>query len=123
MNFHANRFGWTLLLVAGAGLGWIALRAPEPTYVVPAKAAPASIPARIEQDVPEGFVLRTFHVDGICCQGCGGKLYAKALGVEGVSAAAVDTLKQEVAVLVPEDVGDAELLTALTFDKYRASAR
>jgi hypothetical protein len=113
----------TVLLTAAGVLGAIALRAPEPTYVAPVQAAPAAIPLALEGAAPEGCELRTFAVDGICCQGCSSKLHGALLAVDGVRAAAVDPLKAEASAWVRSDVPVAALEAALTFDKYTARAR
>jgi copper chaperone CopZ len=101
-------------------LAVIALRAGERSYVAPV--ADADVPLRITSDVPEGFCLRTFDVQGICCQGCGGKLHGALLAVEGVREAAVDPIGKRVEVLVRSEIEVARLEQALTFGKYSARA-
>ena len=46
------------LLVAGAVLGAIALRAPEPTYVPPADTSPEVVPVAIQTSPAAGFAIR-----------------------------------------------------------------
>lgn len=117
----APQLGLALVLVAGAVLGTIAVRAKEPSYVVPVR--PEDIPLRIEGELPADHVVRTFEVEAICCTGCGGKLQHALAGIEGVRALAVDPLRHEVQVLARSAVDPAELARALTFDKYVAKAR
>lgn len=116
----ASHLGLALFLVAGAALGTIAVRAKEPSYVVPVR--PEDIPLCIEGEIPAGQVVRTFAVEGICCSGCAGKLQHALAGIEGVRAIAVDPLRDEVQVLAGTEVDSARLAGALTFDKYVATA-
>lgn len=118
-----NALGLVLLLAAGGVLGTVAVLARERTYVVPEHEEPRSIPLALSGDVPSGYDVRTFDVEGICCQGCSSKLHGALLAVEGVREAAVDPLKHEVTALVRDDLADARLEAALTFDKYTAKAR
>lgn len=113
--------GLLALLAAGGVLAFIALRASAPTYAVPVRAA--DIPLSIQGEIPPGFVVRTFEVDGICCQSCAGKLERVLATLAGVERVAVDPLRKEVQALVRADVDGAALATALTFDKYVARAR
>jgi copper chaperone CopZ len=117
----SSHLGLALLLVAGAALGTLAVRAKEPTYVVPVR--PEDIPLRIEGELPPGHVVRAFEVEGICCTGCGGKLQHALAGIEGVRAIAVDPLRHEVQVLARAEVEPARLAGAMTFDKYVARVR
>jgi copper chaperone CopZ len=109
------------LLAVGGVLAFIALRAPEPTYAVPVRAA--DIPLAIQGEIPDGFVVRTFAVEGICCQSCAGKLQGVLAPLEGVARVAVDPLRKEVQALVRAEVDHEELVRALTFDKYSARLR
>ena len=113
--------GLLALLAAGAVLCAIALRARAPTYEVPVRAA--DIPLSIQGEIPPGFVVRTFEVEGICCQSCAGKLERVLAPLEGVEQVAVDPLRKEVQVLARLEVESAVLVAALTFDKYVARAR
>jgi len=122
-----TRLALALVLLAGAVLGTIALRAKERSYVVPraeeASPIPIALPIELTSDVPPGLALRVFDVEGICCQGCSGKLHGALLAVEGVRAAAVDPTTKQVSALVQSEVDPGELERALTFDKYTAKAR
>lgn len=118
-----NALAVLVLLAAGSALGTVAVLARERTYVVPEREKPQSIPLALSGAVPAGFAVRTFDVEGICCQGCSSKLHGALLAVEGVRAAAVDPLAAVVTALVPLDMPDARLEAALTFDKYSAKAR
>lgn len=114
-----------LLLLGAAGvLGWIASRAPEPSYIPPQleEFEPRHVPVVIVGDVPAGHVVRTFEVEGMCCNGCGGKLYDALSVLEGVKKAAVDFDSSTASALVPEDLDTTVLASALTFDKYSVVA-
>jgi copper chaperone CopZ len=113
--------GLLALLAAGGVLALIALRANAPTYEVPVHAA--DIPLTIQGEVPAGHVVRTFEVDGICCQSCAGKLQQVLAPIAGVERVAVDPLRKEVQALVRAEVESAALVQAMTFDKYVARAR
>jgi copper chaperone CopZ len=112
------------LLVLGAAalfLGWIALRAEQPTWSAPPQEVlPDTVPATLSGEVPAGFVVRRLDVEGMCCTGCPKRLYAHLADVAGVREAAVDPILGEVAAVVPAELDVAELEAALTFDKYAA---
>jgi len=112
-----------VLVVAGAVLGTIAVRAKEPDYVVPTVEATQAIPIALTGDVPEGFAVRAFDVSGICCPGCGSKLSGALHAVEGVREVAVDTHAGQVSALVRADVDPAVLARALSFGEYSARLR
>ena len=113
--------GPALLLGAGLVLGAIALRAEDPTYVPPARAAlPERVPHSLEAPPPAGHVAVTLDVAGICCSGCGAKLYAALTAVPEVAAAAVDPVLARAEAVVPAGFDPARLEAALTFDKYTA---
>jgi len=115
--------GPTLLLFVGAVLGLIAWRTKDPTYEAPVVAVmPETVPVALSGDVPAGDVVRAFEVEGICCGGCSGKLYAALEPIDGVDEIAVDTILHRVEVLAREEVDVARLAEALTFDKYTARA-
>ncbi|NOT29788.1 MAG: heavy-metal-associated domain-containing protein [Planctomycetes bacterium] len=118
-----NALGILVLLAAGGALGTVAVLARERSYVVPEHERPLSIPLVLSGAVPSGYAVRTFDVEGICCQGCSSKLHGALLAVEGVREAAVDPLTAVVMALAPLDMPDARLEAALTFDKYSAKAR
>jgi copper chaperone CopZ len=114
---------WLLgLCLTGAVLAFVALRAPEPTYVAPRHEAPLRFPLALTEEPLPGYVVRAFAVEGICCQGCGGKLGRALLAIDGVQEVAVDHLKGEVRASVRADVESEVLARALTFDKYSAEA-
>ena len=119
---HAGRSaGILLLLAAGAVLGTIAWKAKEPTYSAPV--APENVPFELSGDVPAGCVVRGLDVEGMCCDGCTGKLYDALTALDPVREAAVDPVLERVAVVVPAELDTAVLEAALTFDKYSARAR
>ncbi|MDP6407972.1 MAG: heavy metal-associated domain-containing protein [Planctomycetota bacterium] len=109
----------TLIAAAGVWLGFVALRAREPSYVSPA----VRVPVRIESEVRPGRVLRGFDVEGMCCESCTRKLYGALLDVEGVSEAAVDLEAETVWAVAPRALPVERLLEALHFEEYSAVAR
>jgi len=114
-----------LLALAGAALGWIALRAPEPHYAAPALEEDAPLPAvplAIIGDVPAGYVVREFQVAGMCCQGCARKLHDALVALPGVQRAAVDVKSGKVSALAELAADPRTLSAALAFDKYRVVA-
>ena len=114
-----------LLLACAGALAWIAVRAPEPSYepLPVERPAPERVPTALSGVVPAGYVVRTFEVEGMCCQGCPGKLWNSVTDVPGVLEAAVDFESGEAAAVVPTELDVALLEGALTFDEYRAHAR
>jgi copper chaperone CopZ len=115
-----NSLALLCLLAVGGVLGTVAVRARERSYVVPERPAPRSIPSALSGEVPPGYAVRTFAVEGICCQGCSSKLHGALMAVEGVREAAVDPLAEVATALVPEQLSTERLAAALTFDKYSA---
>ncbi len=111
-----------LLVVAAIVLGTIALRTRQPSYSNDALASEA-VPVRLSGEVPEGYVVRTFDVEGIHCQGCAPELHRALLSVDGVREAAVEPLAKCARVVVRDDVAIATLERALTFDEFTARAR
>ncbi len=113
-----------LLLLGPAALvlGWIALRAPEPTELPKWTAGEDGprVPLAIVGDLAEGTVVRELAVEGMCCTGCSRKLYEALLAVPGVTRAAVDFEGARAQAAVPADFDVALLETALRFDKYDA---
>ena len=112
--------GPLLLLVCGVVLGVIASQAKEPTYELQREEAPEAVPYALSGVVPAGSVVRAFEVEGICCDGCSGKLFAALDALEGVEEIAVDTVRSRVEVVASEELAVARLGEALTFDKYTA---
>jgi len=118
-----HRVWFALLALAGAILAIVALRAPEPTYEAPRSVRPMKVPLALTQSPLPGHVVRTFAVEGICCQGCGGKLGQALMAIEGVQEVAADPLRGEVSAWVRADVESERLAAALTFDQYTARPR
>lgn len=112
--------GPLLLLITGGVLAWIGLRAEDPTYVAPVDESPETVPFELSGAVPKGSTVRAFEVEGICCEGCSGKLYAALDAVEGVHEIAVDTVRNRVEVVADSSLGVADLGATLTFGKYTA---
>lgn len=114
-----------LLLASAGALAWVAVRSPEPSYqpIPEERPAPEHVPKALSGAVPAGYVVRTFEVEGMCCQGCPGKLWNAVTDVPGVVEAAVDFETGSAEAVVPSDLDVACLETAMTFDEYRARAR
>lgn len=113
--------GFLGVLGAGFLLGWIGFRAKEPTWSAPPEEViPASVPVALSGEIPEGFAVRCFEIDGMCCKGCPGKVYARLANVEGVREVAVDPILERAEAVVPVDLDVATLEAALTFDQYSA---
>ena len=117
--------GLFLLVAAGAVLGWVAYRTPEPTYVVPQldETDPEQIPLALTQVAQAGDVVRTFDVEGMCCNGCTGKLYRALAEHPSVNAAAVSFEHGTAQVSVAKEFDSTALVSLLTFDKYSAALR
>lgn len=120
---NRNVLALTLLLLVGGALGTVAVLARDKTYVAPQPNAPVAIPSALSGVVPPECEVRTLDVQGICCAGCGSKLYGKLASLDGVREVAVDTLAKQVSTVVRRDVPNAALESALTFDEYVAKAR
>jgi copper chaperone CopZ len=108
-----------LLLAAGAA-AWIAFSSEGPHRTRPDH-RPA--PATLASAAGPGEVVRNLAVEGMCCNGCAGKLHTAVMQVEGVREAAVDFDTGTVLARVPEGLEVGALEAALTFDKYHATAR
>jgi copper chaperone CopZ len=78
------------------------------------------VPVALGGEVPAGYVVRRFQVEGMCCSGCPKKVYAHLAALPGVCEVAVDPILQQVAAVVPAERDVASLEAALTFDKYSA---
>lgn len=108
-----------LVLLAGAVLAWVGLRAEGPAYVVPAEVT--GVPRRLPTAVPEGYELQRFEVEGMCtCSGCPPKLYDALLSVEAVTHAAVDPATGQAKAHVVAGTDPSVLAAALTFEDYAA---
>jgi copper chaperone CopZ len=115
-----------LVLVAGGVLGWIASRAPDQDYepvVIEEADLGTYVPRALIGEIPDGHVVRTLDVSGMCCGGCSGKLYAALQETPGVMKAAVSFEDGTASALVPDDLETGQLEVALTFDKYSATLR
>ena len=117
-----------LALLGGAGLvlGYVAWRAPARDYVAPTPAeieAHAPAPQALEGAIPEGCVVRTIEVQGMCCTGCTGKLYARLERTAGFVKGAVSFERGVAEVVLPEDADPAPFVAALSFDKYDAKLK
>ena len=117
------KFANVLLVVAGIALAWIAAHHTFGSAGPDAETRiPRQIPATLSGEVPAGYVIRQFDVDGMCCDSCAGKLYRSLASIEGVDKIAIDPLAGRVSTLVPEKL-DVDLLSdALNHDKYTARA-
>lgn len=117
----------TGLVAVGAVLGYIAYRTPEPDYTPPAarqvQAQESAVPTALSGEVPDGMLVRTFDVEGMCCSGCTAKLHAALVALPDVNEAAVSFEAGQAQAVVPETTDAALLVEALNFDKYTASLR
>ncbi len=111
-----------LLAVAAAATAWVVGSRSAPTYAVPREppSAFAPAPAVLLSAPGPAEVVRRFHVEGMCCQGCTGKLHKAISSFPGVREACVDFESESACVIAAESVSTAELERALTFDKYQA---
>jgi copper chaperone CopZ len=115
-----------ILGFAGTVLGIVAVRAPKPDYVAPTPqeiAAHVPAPTEITGEIPPGFLVRTFKVDGMCCTGCTGKIYKHLKEAPGVVEAAVSFDKGIAQVVVPKDADVNKLEDAMHFENYVAKAQ
>lgn len=105
---------WMLILVlAGVVLGYIAWNAPEPDYV-----APRVVPRQLVSAPATGEVVRAFDVEGMCCDGCSGKLFAAVLQQPGVRDAAIRVEQGRLEAVCASDTDAESLARTLTFEKY-----
>ena len=119
-----KHLGTAIVILAGAALGIVAWRAGTPDYVPPRLVeAPDRVPIRLSAEVPPGYVVRSLEVEGICCDGCGGKLFVALTSLAEVREAAVDPILGVAQAVVPAGLDTARLEEALTFSKYSARLR
>lgn len=110
-----------LLVAAGLALAWIALRHTlDAGATAPEIQVPSRIPVALTGEVPDGYVVRAFDVQGMCCDSCAAKLYAPLAAIDGVDEIAIDPLSGRVATLVPADLDVGLLTAALNRDDYSA---
>lgn len=112
-----------LLAAAGAAGVWITHDAPDRTPAPEAPAPVALAPRDLAGRPAAGERVSTLAVEGMCCQGCGGRLWEALAAQEGVREAAVDFDTATARAIVAVDVDDASLARALTFGKYAAHPR
>lgn len=112
------------LVLAGGLLTWVAVRSPQPDFEpLSAETSPTEIPTRLSGTPAAGHVVRVFDVDGMCCNGCAGKLATRLDELGAVDETAVDVKAGVVSVIVEEGVPVGDLLALLNVDKYSATAR
>lgn len=113
-----------LILAAGAWLAYVGFSADEPTYVSPTvRAAHERAPDRLSGEVPAGYVVRSFSVEGMCCEGCPKKLFGKLEALVGVNEAAVNLDAATAQVVVKADLPVESLVEVLAADpKYTVTA-
>ena len=73
--------------------------------------------------VPADHLVRVFDVQGMCCNGCAGKLAGGLGELSEVTETAVDVQGGTVSVIVEAAYAVDGLLTRLNVDKYTASLR
>jgi copper chaperone CopZ len=113
--------GFALLAAAAGILLWVGVSASRAEYVPPR--APGEVPRALSGEIPAGYEVQTFEVQGMCCPNCSAKLYQALIAVQGVRAAAVDPTLGQAEALVATGTPSADLAHALTFDKYAATLR
>lgn len=108
-----------LLLVAGVWLGYVGLRAAPPSFSVPDE----RVPAHLSGEIPVGYLVRRFTIDGMCCEGCPKKLFAQVEALAGVREAAIDFEASTAEVVVSETVPVDAILAVLGAEpKYTVRA-
>lgn len=108
-----------LIVVAGGWLGYVGWSADAPTYSAPSDRAPDELSG----DVPAGYVVRRFSVEGMCCEGCPKKLFHRLEAMEGVNEAAADLETASVSVVVAESVPVESIVAVLASEpKYTVRA-
>lgn len=113
-----------LLLVAAGAFAWVLATRGGRSFEAPVPEAPVlPAPSVLVHGAGAGQVERDFDVEGMCCKGCTGKLYASLTAVPGVREAAVDFESASARVVVDETVDPALVLAALNFGKYAATPR
>lgn len=105
-----------LVILAGVWLGYVGLRAHSPAYEAPE----LGVPTRLSGEVPAGYLVRSFAVEGMCCESCTGKLHGALAALEGVEEAAVDFDAGMASAVVAASVPLERVLAALNVEKYRA---
>jgi len=77
-------------------------------------------PESLGKNVPAGYQVMQFEVDGMCCDSCPNKLREWLGEVDGVEQAAVSFRNGRAEALVPEGYDPAPLLDVLNQEKYTA---
>jgi len=112
---------FALLIGAALGAAYVGLSSPDPDYEPPQlESAPPPAPPVLSTEPGPGESVRVFAVDGMCCRGCTGKLFASVRRVEGVRAAAVSFEEGRASVVVPTGLDLEPVIAALSVDKYSA---
>jgi len=109
--------------LAGIVLAIVALRAPRREYVPPSAReveAHRTAPRVLRGRIPEGCVVRSIQVKGICCAGCTGRLYDRIAGKEGTVEAAVDPETGVARIVIPKAADPTAWVAALQFDEFTA---
>lgn len=113
---------FVLLALAAAGALYVSRTASEQVFEQPdAQLVFAPAPQALLVGPGPGEALRQFEVANMCCTNCTGKLYASLLTVEGVRAASVSFEQSRADVVCDAGLSEAQLLSALNFDKYEAA--
>ena len=115
------RYLLALVVLAGAALAVVALRAPTRDYVAPTEADVAAhqpAPQSLHGEVPADCVVRRIDVKGMCCLGCTGRLYDRIRNEPGIVEAAVSFEQGVAEVVIRKDADPEPIVAALHFDKY-----
>jgi copper chaperone CopZ len=116
-----KHLGLVLLGAAALVLGTIAWRAHEPSRArLIDEERGRDVPAQLSGAVPDGCVVRTLAVEGMCCQSCAPKVYLALAGTAGVREVAVDPILGRAQVVVERALDPARLAAAATFEDYSA---
>ena len=106
-----------LLVLAAAGLGYVAWSGGG--QPVEAWQHPES--ADFVGDVPPGYVLMRFDVEGMCCRSCPQKLQAELAELDGVRSSGVRFETKSADLVVPAGYDPAPALAVLNQGKYTAT--
>lgn len=104
------------LVLAAVVLGYIAFNTEGPKSSTWAR----PIGEQLSADVPAGYEVLRFHVEGMCCESCPTKLREQLALVEGVVDSAVSFSASQAEAVVPVGFDATPLLSVLNQDKYTA---
>lgn len=106
-----------LLVAAAAGLGYFLWS--NESHAVDSWRHPES--TELVGDVPPGYVLLHFDVEGMCCRSCPQKLQAELAELDGVRSSGVRFDSKSADLVVPEGYDPSAALAVLNQGKYTAT--